>query len=98
MQNEGSPGDALARLVATSLATILVAAVLAAGAHLWALSESVADTRARLDTLQESASQLRAALGCHADDGDLHRLCVRLDRLEQQYDALARAMRPEDHL
>lgn len=96
-QSNGSSGDALARIVATSLASILVAAVLAAGAHLWALSESCADARARIDTLQDAASRLRDALGCHAADGDLHRLCVRLERLEQRYDALTRAMRPENH-
>lgn len=97
MTDEGKNGDALARLVATSLASILVAAVLAAGAHLWALSESCADTRAGLSALQDAAFQLRHALACDADNGDLHRLCVRLERLEQRYDALTRAMRPQDH-
>lgn len=95
--NSNGSGDALARLVATSLASLLVAAVLAVGTHLWSLSESCADTRARLDTLQDAASQLRDALGCHAADGDLHRLCVRLERLEERCDALTRAMRPENH-
>lgn len=90
-------GDALARLVATSLASLLVAGVLALGAHLWGLSESCADTQRRLDALQDAASQLRDALGCHATDGDLHRLCIRLEQLEQRYDALTRAVRPENH-
>jgi hypothetical protein len=96
-ETSNGSGDALARLVATSLASLLVAAVLAAGAHLWALSESCADTRAHLAALQDSAAQLRDALGCDADSGDLHRICLRLERAEQRLDALTRAVRPEDH-
>jgi hypothetical protein len=97
MTDEGRNGDALARLVATSLATLLVAAILAASAHLWAVSESCASAHSELTVLHESTAQLRAALGCHSDDGDLHRLCVRLERLEQRYDMLTRAVRPEGH-
>ena len=53
-----SNGDRLARYVATGMASLLVATVLAGGTRLWTLSEHCTESRARLAILEQGVREL----------------------------------------